>query len=254
MSVNTTDALAQHDVGIPDNVRIYLLSSTQHSPATVPSLGICQQLSNPAPYRDTMRALLVALERWVLKGTQPPKSRIPTLREGTLVAPGKASIGWPDIPGVRYTGILNQLNVRDYGPKFDARNESGILRLPPEVGKDYVMFVPKVDRDGNDIAGIRSTTIRAPLATYTGWGLRRAGFAEDELCASQGTFVPFKKTRAERLAVGDPRLSLEERYVDHAGYVAAVQGAADNLVAEGFLLPEDAARLVAAAEASDVLR
>lgn len=256
MSLDTTDALARHDVGIPGHVRIYHFAGTQHGPAAVPSLGICQQLSNPNPYFEARRALLVALERWVLEGIQPPKSQISTLREGTLVASDQASIGWPNIPGVKYTGLLNALTLLDFGPQFDAREESGILREPPTVvtGRDYVVLVPKVDSDGNEIAGIRSTTLRAPLGTYTGWNLRRAGFAEDEVCGLQGTFVPFKKTRAGREAAGDPRPSLEERYGDHAGYVAAVREAAEELVGQGFLLPEDAARLVAQAEASDVLR
>jgi hypothetical protein len=66
--------------------------------------------------------------------------------------------------------------------------------------------------------------------------------------------IPFAKTKAERMATGDPRLSLEERYKDHDGYVAAVKAAADKIVAEGFLLRKDADALVAAAEASNVLK
>ncbi len=66
--------------------------------------------------------------------------------------------------------------------------------------------------------------------------------------------IPFAKTRAERLATGDPRLSLEERYGNHDGYVRAVRKAAAHAVAEGFLLQADAESLVAAAAASDVLR
>ena len=45
-----------------------------------------------------------------------------------------------------------------------------------------------------------------------------------------------------------------ERYRDHARYVAAVKAAAERLVRQRFLLPDDAARLVREAEASDVLR
>lgn len=75
-------------------------------------------------------------------------------------------------------------------------------------------YVPKVDADGNDIAGIRSVTVQAPLGTYTGWNLRREGFGEDELCGPNGSFIPFAETKAEREAAGDPRLSLEERYGD----------------------------------------
>jgi Alpha/beta hydrolase domain len=65
--------------------------------------------------------------------------------------------------------------------------------------------------------------------------------------------IPFAKTKAERMANGDPRLSLEERYGDHAGYVSVVKAAASKAVAEGFLLQVDADTLVKQAEASNVL-
>jgi hypothetical protein len=257
MSLDTTEALGQNDLDIPDNVRIYHFASTQHGPAATPNLGICQQLSNPNPYFEARRALLlVALEHWVLEGIEPPSSQFSTLSEGTLVPSDKESIGWPDIPGVKYTGLLNELTLLDFGPEFNHRDESGIITEPPTVvaSRDYAVLVPKVDEDGNEIAGIRSTTLQAPLGTYTGWNLRRAGFAEDEVCGLQGSFIPFRKTQAERMEAGDPRPSLEERYGTHEGYVEAVRAAAEELVTERFLLPEDAERLVQQAEDSDVLR
>ncbi len=255
MSVNTADALGQRDIEIPNNVRVYLMSSTQHVPAAVPTQGICQQLSNPNPYRESMRALLVALEQWVRSGVEPPSSQIPTVRDGTLVRSNKVSIGWTDIPGVKYSGLLNELTLLDFGQQFDHRNGSGIVREPPTVvsGRNYAVLVPKVDADGNEIAGIRSTTIQAPLGTYTGWNLRRAGFVEDELCGLTGSYISFARSGAERLARGDPRTSLEERYGTHDGYVAAVRAAADRLVAQRLLLPEDAERLVREAQTSNVL-
>jgi len=69
-----------------------------------------------------------------------------------------------------------------------------------------------------------------------------------------GSYIPFARTRAERLASGDPRRSLEERYRDHDGYVKAVEQAAKKLMNEGFLLQEDADRFISAAQASSVLR
>jgi hypothetical protein len=48
--------------------------------------------------------------------------------------------------------------------------------------------------------------------------------------------------------------TLEERYGDHAGFVAAVRRAAEALVGARFMLPPDAAAWIEAAEASDVLR
>jgi hypothetical protein len=55
-------------------------------------------------------------------------------------------------------------------------------------------------------------------------------------------------------ASNDPRLSVEQRYGDHTGYAADVKVATQWLQADGLLLQEDADRLVAQAEASDVLK
>ena len=66
--------------------------------------------------------------------------------------------------------------------------------------------------------------------------------------------IPFAKTKAEREAVSDPRLSLEERYGSSEGYVAAVVAAATQATLSGFLLEADAIALVNAAKASSVLK
>ena len=65
--------------------------------------------------------------------------------------------------------------------------------------------------------------------------------------------IPFEKTRSDRLGKGDPRLSLQERYGSHDGYVAAVRKAAAHAVERGFLLQLDADALIARAQASNVL-
>jgi len=122
------------------------------------------------------------------------------------------------------------------------------------AGANYVVLAPKVDKDGNDVAGVRSTTIQAPLATYTGWNLRAAGYAEGELCSLTGSYIPFAVHNADRMASGDPRLALDERYGTHAGYVAAVTAAANQLVSQRYLLAEDAQRPISEAEAGNVLR
>ena len=59
--------------------------------------------------------------------------------------------------------------------------------------------------------------------------------------------LPLAATRAERVALGDPRPSLAERYVDESAYVAAVREAAQRMVSERLLLPEDADRAVESA-------
>ena len=93
----------------------------------------------------------------------------------------------------------------------------------------------------------------APLGTYLGWNITSAGFFKGLVCNYAGGMIAFPKTKAERLTSGDPRLSLEERYHDHAGYVAAVKAAASKAVASGFLLQTDADALIKQAEAGNVL-
>ena len=93
-----------------------------------------------------------------------------------------------------------------------------------------------------------------PLGTYLGWNVTAEGFHKGQLCNYAGGWIPFAKTKAERMANDDPRLSLEERYGSHEGYVAKVKEAAQKIVAQGFLLQADANRLIDEAEKSNVLR
>jgi hypothetical protein len=232
-SLVVADAYGKSDLPVPENVRVYYFASTQHVPTLKPSYGICKHLANPNPYRETLRALLVAMQAWIVRGTPPPANRYPRVSDGTLVSPlPDSAFGFPKIPGVTYTGKHNELHIKDFSVQ------------PPQniPGTSYTVLVPKVDTDGNDIAGVRSVTLEVPLATYTGWNQRREGLMEDEVCGNWGAHFPFAKTAADRGA--DPRPSLQERYGSHANYVARIEEATHKLVSERFLLPEDAARIV----------
>jgi hypothetical protein len=125
--------------------------------------------------------------------------------------------------------------------------------LPPIHGPRYTVLLPRPDADGTGLAGIRTMWTRAPIGTNVGWNIR-AGFRAPDLCSLSGSFIPFAKTKAERLASGDPRKSLQERYKNHEGFVDAVEKAARELVHERFLLKEDANTFIQAAQVSDVLR
>jgi hypothetical protein len=109
----------------------------------------------------------------------------------------------------------------------------------PANGPIYPTFVPKTDADGNDIAGVRLPDVTVPLATYTGWSLR-AGAQAGDGCEGTGQMIGFAKTKAERMASGDPRPSIEERYASADAYAAAAKKAIDDLVARRLLLQEDA--------------
>jgi hypothetical protein len=143
----------------------------------------------------------------------------------------------------------------DFGPAFKYGDVSGQMAMqPPVVRQVLPQLVPKVDADGNELAGIRSVLLEAPLGTYTGWNPIGRGFFRGQIQALGGGYIPFAKTKAQRLASGDPRLSLEERYGTHDAYVARVKEAARKQVAERVLLQEDADRFVEQAEKSSVLR
>ena len=155
-------------------------------------------------------------------------------------------------------GVLHPLLDYDLGPEFNYRDQSGIASQNPEIKGVLPQLVPRVDADGNEVAGIKSPLQMAPLGTYTGWNVISSGMFKGQLCHNNGTgvagFIPFAVTKAERLASGDPRLSLEERYQTHDGYVNAVAAAADSLVKQGYLLRADADAMVVQANGSNILR
>jgi hypothetical protein len=178
---------------------------------------------------------------------------VPSVRKGTLVSLAEARQHFPSIPGVQFPPTLNELELVNFGAEFTSVGGKLTL-LPPALGPAYKVLVPKTDDDGLDVAGIRQMEIRAPLGTNMGWNVRAVGNRAPDLCSLTGSFIPFATTKADRLAAGDPRPSLQERYEDHDGYVEAVREAARQLVKLRLLLPEDAARFIRNAEASDVLR
>jgi len=262
---------AEKDIPLPSNVRRYYIPSTQHgggngsfnvNPAAPPScpgpnFGRGTFPANPVPHTETMNALRFHFRNWVMNDTPPPVSKYPTLAEQYLVDPTKEAMGFPTIPGVPATaptGLINPLLDYDWGPNFNYLDGSGVpSKVPPTIKHAIKMKVPRVDADGNELGGVPVVLREVPLGTYLGWNITAAGFHKGKICNYAGGMIPFAKTKAERLANGDPRLSLEERYGNHAGYVSAVKIAASKAVAGGFLLQADADALVKQAEASNVL-
>ena len=273
---------AREDVPLPENVRRYYIASSAHGggqggfDTSLPGVGLPTQPlacpgnnwgdavlpANPLPHTETYNALRVHFRNWVMRGTPPPPSRYPMLAKGELVAPTKAAMGFPTLPGLRPTvperHFINPLIDYDWGPHFDPSDASGVpANAPPRIRQVLTTLVPKVTADGNEVGGVPVVLLEAPLGTYLGWNITAGGerpFHKDKMCSYAGGMIPFAKTRAEREASRDPRLSLEERYRDHAGYVAAVRKAAANAMAQGFLLQKDADALIAAAQASQVLK
>ncbi len=210
------------DATVPENVRIYHLAGTQHGEAPFPpTRGTGEALANPTPQGNVMRALLRAAHQWVESNTRPPASSHPMLRDQTLVAL-KAG-GFPAIPGVSDPRTIE-------GPGYI---EGGHFTALP-------FLVPRVDPDGNEVTGIRVPELAVPLATTTGWNFRSERVGNPStLYALLGSYVPFARTKAERDARRDPRLSVEERYRDRDDYLQKIRASATALVSNRFLLPED---------------
>ena len=253
---------ADRDIPLPPEVRRYYFPGVTHGGGRggfdvkpLPG-GPCLLAANPNSMAESLRALENALIDWVVKNTPPPDSQYPRLDRGDLVLPTQTAMGFPLIPGAPLPdNMINTFFDYDFGPGFDYNNLSGAIALqPPRVRGVIPMLVPRTDADGNETSGVPSVLHQSPLGTYLGWNVAASGYRKGRACGFIGGFVPFARTKAERLAAGDPRLSLEERYGTHEGYVANVRESARRLVEQRFLLEDDAARLVREAEASDVLR
>jgi Alpha/beta hydrolase domain len=221
---------------MPDNVRLFLLSNLQHYSLTQDKsqmTKVCANPTNPLNAGPVVRALLVAMDEWITKGTMPPNSRYPSRTDATLAPPWASAVGFPKIPGFVYPSRIAQPTA--------LKSED----MPPLKGTAYPVFVPKTDADGRDIAGIHLPTLEAPAATHTGWNLRKAGFSEGELCDNNGSMMPFAATREERLKINDPRLSMEERYPNAGDRAAAIAKATQQLIRDRLLLEEDAGLFIA---------
>lgn len=245
-----------HEVELPWNARHYVIAGLQHFSGfgSVPDRGLCQQLNNPVYPGPALRAIFTALDDWATKGIEAPASRRATVDEGLLVPPeDRDEVGFPAIPGVTYNGLYNALGELDFGPAV-SQNRGIITNWGhPPVLAAYRVLVPRVSELGIDLGGVEVPLVGVPTATLTGWNLRRAPYADGELCELNGMFVPLNETKAEAKAAGDPRPSLEQLYKSHDGYVRAVERFVRKSVKERFLLPEDADAAVRDAEASDVL-
>jgi alpha/beta hydrolase family protein len=213
---------------LPANVRLYLLTLA-HLQGNEGCVDPANTVS-PNPY---YRAAVQTTLRWVRDGVVPPPTRTPSAADGTLVTVAEQGKNYPTIPERAFNPKINEVGPRDYSS------------LPPKETGKYTTLVPKLDRDGNMVAGVIVPEVAVPLATY-GKAVRKPGFGEGDVCHENGSAIPFAKTKAERLARGDSRLSIEERYPDgQAEYAARYAAAVDKLVSDGYLLEMDAGKLKA---------
>src|SRR4051812_9478448 len=261
----------KNDIPLPDNVRRYYLPSSTHgggngafdqSPAdsgvSCPgnNWGRGTLRANPVPSVALVNRMRVALRDWVTNGTPPPPSKWPLMRgpnaERTLVEATKSAMGFPsNVPGIpdsifQAENFIFPIFDYDWGSEYDHFNASGNPNnQPPSILGVVKMMVPKVDADGNELGGVPTVLRDAPVGTYLGWNITAGSdsaqydgrpFHAGQVCNYIGGMVPFAKTKAERMANKDPRLSLEERYGTHKGYVNAVKAAANNAACQDYLL------------------
>jgi hypothetical protein len=206
----------------------------------------------------------------LLNGAPMPPSvagvTYPSLAAGQLVPNTQASEGFPNIPGVTYSGDQAWVPfVYNFGPEENYDQESGVPSIePPTITKVLPGIGVAVNADGNEVGGGIPTVLgEAPLATYVGWNLQTAGWYGPGLnspkgqvfagAGNSGAYYPFWDTKAHRISAGDPRLSLEERYGTHAGYNCVVTQATNRAVGQRFLLTSDATSLITLASTSNVL-
>jgi hypothetical protein len=230
----------KHDAPISENVRIYHFTGLQHFSGPFPPekgkgdlLG--QQPQSPLPVKYFWRAMIANIDAWVRSNTLPPASSYPKIADGILVPLREYAM--PVIPGVNRPHEANEAWHLDFGPHW----RDGILSVqPPKVSEPFPVFVPQVDADGNERDGVRLPEITVPLATYTGWNLRDSSIgAPDQRVSFEASYIPFPKTAADRQKIGDPRKSVAERYTDREDYMARYNHAADDLVKQRWILPED---------------
>ena len=120
-SLSRTGAEGTAEQPIPANVRVYEIAGASH---VVVSKANCQLPPAKLDWSPVSRATLLHLDNWIVKGTEPPASRLMPLEE--------------------------------------AKNDPTVLRAPTHLPK-AIIEVPKRDEDGNAIGGVRLPDMQVPL-------------------------------------------------------------------------------------------
>jgi hypothetical protein len=193
---------------------------------------------NPLSYVMLLRAAFSNLTSWVEHGIDPPPSRVPRVGDHSAALREEILLAFATLPSAVLPDaqLLPVSRPTDLGPTASA----GVAHWPPNDGRAFTTFVASIDNDGNEIAGIRLPEIAAPVATYTAWTTppreRHQSHPLQEFAGARYAFAP---TKSARLAVRDPRPSIEERYPIRAEYERLAADVVDRLIAERFLLKTD---------------
>ncbi|HEX2326578.1 MAG TPA: alpha/beta hydrolase domain-containing protein, partial [Chloroflexota bacterium] len=250
-----TDPTGQWDVEPPEDVRLYHFAGTKHGPGALGAeaetetedarlAGRARRHANVVDYQPLQRAALFHLERWVTEGTPPPPSVFPRLADGSAARPEEVLASFGAIPGADPPDPQRLIWRR--AVDLGAEAERGVGRYPPrEHGEPYRWYVPAVDADGNEKAGIALPDIAVPVAAHTGWSARPpAAGGPGQNRDMLGNTLPFAPDAPSRRRWEDPRPSIAERYASRETYLSRVAEVARRLVQTGYLLAEDEALVV----------
>jgi hypothetical protein len=245
-SLTHTNEAGGADTALAATSRLYFLAGTPHASGGLPlTRGQYQRFVNFAQQRWVTRALILDLDAWVRTDNEPPASHYPTVSKGELVA--LDDVRFPKVPSFPFTSYMPRVWRMDFGPDYSTTRVISIE--PPKTGEPFRVLVPQVNADGNDVAGIRLPEVAVPLGTYTGWNVTVPQLTDLRyLGGLVGAFEPFARTKAQRDASGDSRLSIAERYSSRADYLDKVKRAAGDLVRQRFLRIEDVPAVLQAAE------
>ncbi len=194
-SLTYTTQDASREVELPPNVRLYTIAGMSHIGGPFPPVKFTSvpeflgaNLANPSNYWPVLHGAFLNLDAWVRDNVEPPPSRYPHIADGTLVPASQLAVKAPVQP------------YEPYRVDLGLQWLTGITSEPPRVSGTYPVLVPQVDKDGNELGGIRLPWIAVPVARWTGWNPRdpSIGFPNDRI-AFVGSWFPFTKARIAEL-------------------------------------------------------